>query len=262
MRPFRPALFALFLATSLAAQTPGHRGSEAGGVTPRQTLAFDVAALVDERIRVALEPLVFGRFTVGLAGGYTRTANPPEYVNIYPVYRGGVDCNDIRNLCDASPLPPICIDFCGQYPGPEPKYRAWSLDLSVRYYPASLTLSGPRQRAMVYVGEFVGYHRRRVEQSYTYYGCPYCEYPPPADTMAMPPDSSTFAPPPVYFNRVVQNLHGWEPGVEIGIRLIPAGPVFIDVGGWFKLVTVEDPMQRLRPGDLDSRLVVAVGIGW
>lgn len=263
MRPLRPILLLLCVATPLAAQTPA-RGADAGGLAPRQTLAFDAAALVDERVRVALEPLVFGRFTIGLAAAHTRTADPPDYVNIYPpVYAGGINCGDIRTLCAASPLPPICIDYCPPYPDPGSKYRAWSLDLSVRYYPAPLTLSGPRQRAMVYVGEFIGYHRRRVEQSYLYYGCPYCEAPPPSDSMGLPPpDSATFAPPQPYYNRFVQNLRGWEPGVEVGVRLIPAAPVFVDVGGWFKLVTVEDPMQRIRPGDVDSRLVVAVGVGW
>ena len=46
------------------------------------------------------------------------------------------------------------------------------------------------------------------------------------------------------------------------MRLEPLGPLFVDVGGWFKLVTVDDPTQRLRPGQLDARLVAAVGIGW
>ncbi|MDP3774786.1 MAG: hypothetical protein Q8Q85_11030 [Gemmatimonadales bacterium] len=121
---------------------------------------------------------------------------------------------------------------------------------------------------MVYVGEFIGYHRRRVEQTIVYYyGCPYCESPPPLppDSLLTPPPDSGYYPPiyiPPSVSRFTRNLRGWEPGVEIGVRLIPASPVFIDVGGWFKFVTVDDPMQRIRPGDVDSRFVVAVGIGW
>ena len=264
MRLFCSSLLSLFAAASLAAQTPGRRTPASDAVTPRQTLGFDAAALVNDRYRVAMEPLVFGRFTVGLAAAYTRTADPPTYVNIYgPVVYSGINCRDIRNLCDASPLPPICYGCPPGYQDPGSTYRAWSLDLSVRYYPAPLTLTGPRQRAMVYVGEFIGYHKRRLDQRILYYGCPYCEAPPPVDSLGLPPpDSSFFAPPQPYYNSFVRNLHGWEPGVEVGVRLIPAGPVFVDVGGWFKLVTVEDAMQRIRPGNVDSRLVVAVGIGW
>jgi len=59
-----------------------------------------------------------------------------------------------------------------------------------------------------------------------------------------------------------QRLDGWEPGIEVGARIAPLPHVFIDVGGWWKLVRIEDPMQRKQPGDVESKLVVAVGIGW
>jgi hypothetical protein len=34
------------------------------------------------------------------------------------------------------------------------------------------------------------------------------------------------------------------------------------VGGWFKIVGVDDPTQQIRPGHLDARLVAAIGVGW
>lgn len=275
MRAFRPTLFSLFLATSLAAQTPTRQGAPTppAAVTPRQTLSFDVAALVDDRARVGLEPLVFGRWTIGLGASYTRTA--PEEGFPYPVPLRDFGQRDVVTETTGPTVvviqrPPCILGYpCPDtYPFERPKYRAWSLDLSARYYPPALSFSGPQQRLMVYVGEFIGYHRRRVEQNLIYYyGCPYCESPPPLppDSLLTPPPDSGYYPPiyiPPPVSRFTQNLRGWEPGVEIGVRLIPASPVFIDVGGWFKLVTVDDPMQRIRPGDVDSRLVVAVGIGW
>lgn len=272
MPAFRPALFSLFLATSLAAQTPARPSpsNPQAVVAPRQSVSLDVAALVDDRARVGLEPLVFGRWTIGLGASFTRTA--PEEAFSYPVPLRRFGQRDVvaetggpttviiqRPPCiegDQCFLPPITDE--------RPKYRAWSLDLSARYYPAAFSFSNPRQRLMLYVGEFIGYHKRRVEQTIV---CYYCVEPvgpllPHDSGFATPPDTGYFPPPIFPVNRFVQTLHGWEPGAEIGARLIPASPVFIDVGAWFKFVTVNDPMQRIRPGDVDSRLVVAVGIGW
>lgn len=273
MRALRLNAFSLLLAGTLAAQTPA-RQSSTTVVTPRQTLSFDVAALVDDRARVGLEPLVFGRWTIGLGASYTRTAPEEEFP--YPVPLRDFGQRDVVTETTGRTVvviqrPPCILGYpCPDtYPFERPKYRAWSLDLSARYYPAAFSFSNPRQRLMLYVGEFIGYHKRRVEQSLIYYyGCLYCESPPPLpprDAMFAPPPDTGYIPPPIIppsLSRVVQNLRGWEPGVEIGVRLIPASPVFIDVGGWFKLVTVDDPMQRVRPGDVDSRLVVAVGVGW
>jgi hypothetical protein len=55
---------------------------------------------------------------------------------------------------------------------------------------------------------------------------------------------------------------GLEPGAEIGLRARALGPLFVDVGGWFKLVRLDDPTQNVRPGGIDSRFVAAVGVGW
>jgi len=156
------------------------------------------------------------------------------------------------------------------------KYRAWSFELSARYYPAFLSFGNARQRVSVYLGEFVGWHQRRIEFTPYYYGgcgpydrCVAPAYParadstmPPPDTVIVPPVYPPYSPYPYPGTRVVSRLDGWEPGVEVGMRVSALAHVFIDVGGWFKLVRIEDPLQRTRLGDVESKLVVAVGIGW
>lgn len=247
MRALRLAVLPLLVATSLAAQAPP---SSSGAVAPPAAVAptraafFDVAALVDSRQRFGLEPLVFGRWTVGLIGTHnsSSTTGPTIYYGLpVPQAAGG---------------PGACI-----YPGCSPlpygsSYEAWSLDLAVRYYPAVLSFSDPRRRLMIYIGEFVGYHRHTITQPM--YVVP----------LAGPAIPDTLNPPPIGLNPPYdvptdrQRITGWEPGAEAGVRLIPLAPVFVDVGGWFKLVTIDDPTLRLRPGQVDARLVVAVGIGW
>ncbi len=246
MRALRLAVLPLLLATSLAAQAPpapSGAASPPAAVAPRQTAFFDVAALVDSRQRFGLEPLVFGRWTIGLIGTHYRTDAPQQTIMGGPIVimPGG--------LCPSTGCGPT------PYPGNSSSYDAWSLDLAVRYYPAVLSFNGAHHRFMAYVGEFVGYHRRTITQSM--YAVPLAS--PLADTLTLPP----LAPSnPVYPVAERQRLTGWEPGAELGVRLIPLGPVFIDVGGWFKLVTIDDPTQSIRPGQVDARLVVAVGVGW
>lgn len=257
MRALRLAFVSLALATSLAAQTPARPPAAAAPVP--NTLSFDVAGLADSRARLALEPLVFGRWTIGLAGSYTWNTDARVYY-----YGGGfaipelppVDCSDPRNLCSST-------GPGGPY-NAAPRYRAWSFDVGARFYPAALSLSDSRHRLMVYLGEFLGYQHRRVRVNQVCYYCPTILR---GDTSFAPPQPPDTLPGPILppyptTDRVVRTLNGLEPGAELGVRLVPAPPVFIDVGGWFKIVTVDDPMQRLRPGDLDARLVIAVGVGW
>jgi len=213
VRALRLAILPLLVATSLAAQSPTSSPKSTPGavVAPSRTAFLDFAALVSGRQRLGIEPLVFGRWTVGLIGGHYSTGSPTL-------------------------LPTVAGWGSG--------YIAWSLDLAVRYYPAALSFDDPRRRLMVYVGEFVGYQWRTIARAL---------YPP--DILCAAPACSS---------GVVDNQHltGWEPGAEVGVRLRPLEPVFVDVGGWFKIVGVDDPTQRIRPGHLDSRLVVALGIGW
>jgi hypothetical protein len=215
MRSLRLAVLPLLVATSLAAQAPSPSSptpTPAAVVAPRRTAFFDVAALVGSRERFGLEPLVFGRWTIGVIATHGHS--------------GSLEQQNL-NAPDGLPRPVApCPSFgCGA-PSPS-SYNAWSFDITVRYYPAFLTSRDLQRRFMLYLGEFVGYQWRTINQ----------------------PEWK-------------QYLAGLEPGAEAGLRLKPLGPLFIDVGGWFKLVTVDDPTQRLRPGQLDSRLVAAVGIGW
>lgn len=247
MRALRLAVLPLLVATSLAAQAPPAAPAAAtprAVVAPYKSAFFDVAALVDNRQRFGFEPLIFGRWAIGLVGTHYQSNSqqivaygPPPIVPVAsPV------------LCPVTGCPP------GPFPGSTSSYSAWSLDLTVRYYPAALSFNDPRHRLMAYVGEFVGYHRRTYTQAIYAVPLGYT----PVDTVGLPP----IVPPvmPTYSSPL--RLTGWEPGAEAGVRLIPLAPVFVDVGGWFKLVTIDDPTQRLRPGQVDARLVVAVGIGW
>jgi hypothetical protein len=246
MRRIRLAILPLLVATSLAAQAPPASTGEqpAAVLAPRRSAFFDVAALVESRERFGLEPLALGRWTVGLVGSHSHSSTPPPIL-VAPVGGGG-----------GTPVPTVLCPITGcptTYPGSGSSDNAWSLDLAVRYYPAALSLAAPQHRLMVYLGEFIGYQRRTLTQ---------VEYPPmPLAETAIPCAATECFPfaPPVTERRTFE---GWEPGAELGARLIPLAPVFVDVGGWFRLVTVDDPTQRIRPGEVDARLVVAVGVGW
>lgn len=239
MRALRLAVLPLLVATSLAAQTPPSRADSAPAavVVPRRTASFDVAALVDGEQRFGLEPLVFGRWTVGLVGAHRGTRASQTLVPPMGVIPAIIPC--------VSP-------GCGSYPSGTSGTSDWSLALAVRYYPAILSVSGPGHRLMLYVGEFIGYHQRTITGSY--YAVPLGQVPAIGATGSNPvmPWPSTDR----------QRLTGWEPGAELGVRVSPLGPLFLDVGGWFKLVTIDDPTARLRPGQVDARLVASVGIGW
>lgn len=267
MRPVHLSIAALLLAGTLAAQTPARRGPTTAPVL--QSLAVDVAALVDERYRVLTEPLTFGRLAIGLSGSYTTTPTS-DLGGYYPypvLERGG---GTVTSGGQAFP----CYDQFSCAFMDQPEYRAWSFELSARHYPAFLSFSNARQSVSVYLGEFIGWHQRRIEFTpYYYSGCGYYTfclgptYPPgadtmPSDTVILPPPYPPLPPFPYPGPRVNQRLDGWEPGIEVGARISPLPHVFIDVGGWWKLVRIEDPMQRKQPGDVESKLVVAVGIGW
>ena len=251
MRSLRLAILPLLVATSLAAQAPEPStapSTPAAVVAPQRTAFFDVAALVNQRQRFGLEPIVLGRFAMGLIGAHSRTGSPtlnPPIAYAYPLAGGRAVGTVVCPIEGCQPVPAT---------GASSSYEAWSLDFAVRYYPAALSFNDPRRRLSVYIGEFVGYQWRTLTEVY---------YPPVAVPTA---GSSPALPCPAPgcsgpFTQT-QRITGWEPGAEVGVRLRPIDPLFVDVGGWFKLVTVDDPTQRLRPGQLDARLVVAVGIGW
>lgn len=242
MNPITLALLALPLASALAAQTPAPSPASPARLPAPvlQTATFDVAAAFQQHYRAMIEPLVFGRFAIGLSGEYTTEPEGEVYAILYP------SC-PVNMLCGGSTA------------SDGSEYRAWSFNLHARWYPAALSFGGERQAAALYVGEFIGYHERRTSQP-IYYGCPNCYYPPP-----QPPDTTIYNPPipPPGGNSVyTQVLRGWEPGVEFGVRLLPMRHVVMDIGGRFRLATIEDYRSGTRPGGVDSRLVVAVGVGW
>lgn len=223
----------------LAAQAPAQPSAVHLPAPMLQTATFDVSAAFQHHWRAALEPLVFGRFAIGLSGEYTTEPEQPIYGILYPY-----------------PQCPINMFCANPASDPGTSYRAWSFNLSARWYPAVLSMGGARQSLGLYVGEFIGYHERTISQP-IYYGCPNCYYPPPIDST-----SQTFPRPPIDPGRYTQVVHGFEPGVELGVRILPMQHVVIDVGGRFRLATIRnDFYSGVQPGDVDSRLVVAVGLG-
>ena len=251
MRSIRFTILPLLIATSLAAQAPAPNSTPSTPVAvvmPQRTAFLDIAALVNNHQRFGIEPLIFGRWTIGLIGTHYSTGAPIQVQNYAYPLAGGPAVPTTLCPIEGCPTP---------YPGSASSYNAWSLDLAVRFYPTALSFNDPRRRLMVYIGEFVGYQWRTLSQvSYLY---------PP---LGLPVGASGTVIPCAYpgcapiADNQRQRLTGWEPGAEVGVRVKPLDPLFVDVGGWFKLVTVDDPTQRIRPGQLDARLVVAVGIGW
>lgn len=229
MRSLRLAVLPLLVATSLAAQAPvpsADSSAPAATVAPQRTVFFDFAALANYRERFGLEPLVLGRWAIGLIGTHSSMLPPIKVEYLNGPLMGPSAAQTV--LCP--------IGGCQFDPASVTSYNAWSLDAAVRYYPATLSFGDARWgRITVYLGAFTGYQWRAITQV-------------------------SAAGPLVSEDRTV--ITGVEPGTELGLRFKPLAPIFVDVGGWFKLVRLDDPGQSLRPGQLDARLVTAVGIGW
>jgi len=249
----------LLAASALRAQEP----ARAPAVPTAPSVSFDVAALAKDRFRGSIEAMSLGRFTVGLSGSYSHTVDQ-EYS--YPPYdyatMNRTWSYDAYYCANAESF--SCI---GPYWSTPPRYRAWALDLAIRYYPSVLSFQNGPSRMMVYVGEFVGYHWRTWNEQGPYY---YGAYPRDDAVPRVSPDSVIIAYPdtlPVYPtwpgpNPIRRTLNALQPGLEFGVRLLPFSRLFIDVGGRFTLVTIEDPTQRVLKGNVESRLVVAGGLVW
>jgi hypothetical protein len=246
-----PAL--LLAASALRAQEP----ARAPAVPTAPSVSFDVAALAKNRFRGGIEAMALGRFTVGLSGSYSHTVdqNYYEYALNRTMLVDGYYC--------AYPESFSCI---GPYWNTPTRYRAWALDLAIRYYPSVLSFQNGPSRMMVYVGEFVGYHWRTWDEQGIYY-YPYGlddAVPRVSPDSVIPPYPDTMPVYPIWPgpNPIRHTLSAIQPGVEFGVRLLPFSRLFIDVGGRFTLVTIEDPMQRALKGNIESRLVVAGGLVW
>lgn len=253
---------------TLVAQAPAPEPA-AGPVL--RSLWFDAGALGNDQIRVGAEAIPVGRFTVGLSVSYSHKPHPRDQFP-YPIgYLDGVRGGPLPQ-CD-----PRMLSLCA-YPdyyygyGAATRYRAWAFDLAVRYYPEALSFRNGAARMMVYGGAYAGYHWRVWDEQPSYscyaYPCPLAPAAAPPSPLLAPADSVIVLPPPggyypaIYQSPIRHLLKGVEPGVELGVRLLPIGPLFLEAGGRFTLAVVDDPMQRVRPGDVDARLVLAAGISW
>jgi len=252
----RRTLLALAPALLLAAVPAAVRAQDAPSVPTVRSVYFDVGALARDRIRGGLEALAVGRFTVGLAGTYSHTIDQDGY--LYPLGVREAFQNDA--YC-AYPESFSCI---GPWSNVS-RYRAWALDLSVRYYPSFLSFQNGPSRMMAYVGEFVGYHWRTWDEQVWYYGYGVDDVVPvmaSRDTLIPPVDTLPWNPYPIAPgpNPIRHTLNAIQPGVEVGVRLVPFSRLLIDVGARFMLVTIDDPLERTPKGNVESRLVVAGGL--
>jgi len=264
-RPVPTALPASLLAAALlAAAAPCARAQASlTPAPPAHSVWFDAGALLDNQVRAGAEVVALGRFTAGLAIAYSHTPHPrgETLVPPYAYLSGGTAlpaCDPgVLSLCAYPCAYPGCYYGSGEASG----YRAWAFDLSVRWYPEALAFRNGVARLLVYSGAYAGYHWRRWDEQPLYY-YPYC---PPGYACPAVTDSGAVPLPPypvAYPSPLRHTLKGLEPGLEVGVRLLPVGPLFLEAGGRFTLVVVDDPMQRAQQGDVEARLVLAAGLAW
>jgi hypothetical protein len=255
MRLLRSLVVPFCIVPALAAQTPAPSPARGPRVPlpVSRAVSADLAAARDHTARLLVEPLVFGRVSVGFSGSFTDQAEVPWYP--YPIMYAA-------DPYPGAPCPPNCYG-----PPTEPDYQAWSIDLNLRWYPALLSLNTPQAKAMLYVGEFIGFTQRRATNT-GYIYCPVCAEPVPLDSgVVVPNDSVIGGPYPYPYPRPgpypnTQTFEAIEPGVEAGVRIQASRQVFFDIGGRWRLVRVDDPYSTKRPGDVDPRLVVSAGLSW
>jgi hypothetical protein len=231
----RVAVVASFLASqSLAAQ----------GANVRHAATLDLAALANGEIRASVEPLVMGRSALGVSlarwwGGQS---------GYYPV-----------------PLSSQLVAPVGGIDALHPA-REYMVDLYARVYPASFSSASsatPKHRVSGYLGGFVGYHRREFDQAVYSpcilggaIACPVVASPSGATIPCQVPCQ------PLRVQPVRTTSAGVEPGAELGVRVLLLSDLLIEVGGWARLITFPDPTGRFEEGQVQSRLTLAVGLGW
>ncbi len=255
--PRRVALLAVAAALIGTAQ---FGGAQAAPVV--RSASVDLGAALDEQLRVLIEPAVLGRVTLGLSFGYsTRPESEHGYGVPMPAF-GDPGMPDIA-LCHTE----SCASIYPPYPpyggGEHVRYRSSTMALHARWYPALLSRDGDGHRVSAYVGEFLGYSRRRITSTAYYYAYPELAQPRPTGSAAAV--DTTFGPYPMPYpvpTRWTQHLRGWEPGVELGVRALIGRHLTVDLGASTRLVRIDDPRSSRRPGETDPRLVASIGVAW
>ena len=218
-----------------------HQSLAAQGAKVRRGASLDLAALMNGEIRASVAPVVAGRAALGVSiarwwGGQT---------TYYPVPLS-------TQIVEPAPT------FDALHPG-----REYMVDLYARVYPVSLSSATPKRRISGYVGGFVGFHRREFDQTIQY-ACTGVD-PVVCPLMRAPsgsPITCQIPCPPIPPQAVRTITSGVEPGAELGVRVMPFGDVFVEIGGWARLITFADPTGRFEEGQVASRVTLAVGLGW
>ena len=232
----RQVTFALFLVplvgAALAAQPA--RGTTAGA-PPLQTVSLDVGAAIGDRLSIALEPLVFGRVSIGLGASASTHSE------------GGPVAYPMRAVALVGPCLP---EGCAPGLSAQDRHSASSLGLRLRWYPKALSSAGEHRAIAGYLGESLDWQERRAT-TYTYYT-------PPTSSDTLFAGAIDWP----YGETAQRRIHGLEPSFELGARVKVSRRVLIDVGATSRLVRIDDPNSRLRPGDTASRFTLAIGFGW
>jgi len=226
------AVVALLVAShTLAAQAPSIRHSA----------SLDLAALADGELHASIQPLVVGRsaFGVSLArwwgGG--------------PVYAVPLGAELVAPSVSVTPHPA----------------REYMVDLSARVYPLSLSSAQAGHRISGYLGGFLGFHRRELDETIQQPcvlegGQIICPLAGSSGSSVIPCLIPCQPPPGPQIVHAISN--GFEPGAELGVRVTPLGDLFFELGGWARMITFSDPTGRFEDGQVDARLTIAVGFGW
>jgi len=231
------AFLVIPLATAVLVAQPA-RGTSADAPL-MQAVSLDVGAVMEDRLFIALEPLVFGRVSLGLGASLSTQSN-----------RGPV-AYPLAISAPTTLFAPCLPEACPPTPAAQDRQRASSVGLRLRWYPKVPSFSGERRAIAGYVGESLDWQERSTT-TYTY-------YPPPmaSDTLL-----SAGAIDWPYGETYRRRIHGLETSFEFGARLMLSRRVLIDVGTSTRLVRLDDPDSRLRPGDTASRFTFAIGFGW
>jgi hypothetical protein len=226
MRALRFAMLPLLVGTSLVAQSPTSSPWSAPlTVAPRLAVYLDGAGLGDDRVRAGLEVRIARGWTLGIATSQTG------------IFR---------------------IDGSSWY-SVDTSYAASSLELALRSYVVRLPFNRGGNALALYVGAFARHQDHTTRSSRIGAGSgtrrvdPIPDVPLPPD---VPPMGILLSP------SSTESASGWEPGAEIGLRLVSRGPAFIDLGASFTWVRYDDSALGLRVGNFEPRLVAAVGVGW